>query len=591
MVATVRDWQLHGVDLKVEVATSGALTVGSNSTVFPFNTGGVGGAPAGWSAFSNWPNPPGNPGNYNFTTALNVFSVSAKTVPATTENAGIQSSSFPLVPGYRYQVGCQQRRMAGKTPSNFSAAIYTSQDNGNTWQGSAFVSVGGAAAQDWSTAIGTSNLVLQAGFTLGKLVLLGSPDSFNLGLWGTQYQNVFVAQMDLTPLPIVWHDITCDVQSIGIRYGREKFTNRYDVSTLSLQLKNDDGEYSFHSDHPLNLKPGRQVRVTATYKGVTYPQAFHVIDSITDAFSLDGRAVSRWQCVDPTTVLSNANVATAPPLYSPGGGGRIGRLLDQVGYVPRFLDFGQFYMQGIVASGRTVRDEAGLTADSEGGNFFADRLGNCIYKDRTWQTSDPNLTSVQADLVAYPHEGDVMPIVDDIPTDTDAAMICVNELKSDWSLARVVNIVTLANAGGTAQAFVNADSMKAYGPQTYQRLDFVLMYDTDLPTRAADIMGNYTDPVLRFNAVSYAPGLSGSWEFTLGVFLNWLVRVWYTHPINYWGYATTVHIQSIEHRISPTDWSTTFTVDLPKSFVEIIWAMTTGWDVGLWDSATWDAVG
>jgi hypothetical protein len=379
------------------------------------------------------------------------------------------------------------------------------------------------------------------------------------------------------------------VQAIDIRYGREKFTNRYDVATMQIELLNNLGQYSFHQPHPLNLRPGRQVRVTATYEGIDYPLAFHILDSITDAYGMDGSVISRWQCVDPTTVLSNVETATnaAPGVQ---GGGRIALLLDQIGYVPRLLDNGVWNMAPIKSSGRTLRDECGLTGDSEGGQFFADRLGQVVYKDRTWPDVDPDLMEVTADLVGFPHDGPVMPIVDAVPTQAGAPLICINELVTDWSMARVVNLVSLANAGGTAQVFEDEVSIKAHGPQTYQRHDFVLMTDEHLPDRAADIMTGYADPVLRFNSVRFAPGMAGAWPWTLGLFLNWLVRVWYTHPTNYWGYACCVHVQSIEHRISPNDWETTLTVDLPESFTEMEWATTWGWDEGIWDEDIWDQI-
>lgn len=586
MAATVRDWNLHGVDLKIELATSGSLVLGGNETDFPFNTGGSNGAPAGWTV-GEYP-PPGAWQLYNYTTATNVFSVSVKVVPTDRYYAGIWSQTFPLVVGSRYQIGVQARQMAGKTASVRTTNLEMSNDNGATWW--TYAGASGIALTDWENVLAVGNFPVSAGYTLGRINLLGSFPSGSPGLWGTQFQGLFITQIDQDTAPIVWHDVTCDVQSIGIRYGREKFTNRYDVASLSLQLLNNEGEYSFHTNHPLGLRPGRQVRVTATYKGVTYPQAFQVIDSITDAFSLDGLAISRWQCVDPTTVLSNATVASSQATALAQAGARITVLLDQVGYAPRLIDPGAsaWYMQPVLAKGSSIRDECGVTADSEGGNFFADRSGNVVYKDRNWRTTDIHLNQVQADLVAYPHEGSVMPSVDPVPTDPNAALICVNALDTDWSLARVINLVQLANAGGTAQTFTNVASFKAYGPHTYQRMDFVLNNDFHLPERAADIMNNYTDPVLRVNNVAFAPGMSGAWEFTLGAFLNWMVRVWYSHPTEYWGYAVVSHIQSIEHRISPTDWSTSFTVDLPESFVELKWAIGYGWDDGTWDEVLWD---
>ena len=583
MVATIRDWQLAGITIKVEVATSGALVVGKNQTDIPFNTGGTNGAPYGWSPgeYSSSGNA-GNTSKYNFTTQQGTFSVSVVT-PGDGKYAGIWGPVYTAVPGYRYQIGVQARQMASKDQSSRDVVLETSSNGGNTW--SIYTgSQGVIATSDWEDILATGN-AMPAGMTMMRPRLIGGPNLNNAAYWGTQFQNLYIRQLDLAPPALTWRDISCDVMGLGIRYGRERFTNRYDVSTLVVDLLNDDGEYTYHSNHPFGLQPGRQVRVTAQYKGVTYPLAFHVIDTLNEGYTIDGHSLSHWNCVDPTTVLSNVTVATnSGPVAYPSGT-RINMLLDQVGYIPRLIDTGKWNTQKVTGSNRTIRDECGVTADSEGGNFFADRSGNCVYKDRSWLTTDPNLTQVTADLLAMP-AGD-LPYVDDIPNQPNSAVICTDELNTDWSLDRVINVVSLANAGGVARNYSDPNSVKTYGPQTYQRMDFVLWSDSDLDTRANDIMSGYSDPVLRVNSVGFAPGISQEWEWTLGVFLNWLVRVWYEHPINGWGFAVCVHVQSIEHRISPSDWSTTMSVDLPQQFAELEFN-DYGWDMGNWDEAIWD---
>lgn len=587
MAATVRDWQAHGVTLKVELATSGSLVSTGEQTFFPFASGGSGGAPNGWTA-GEIPTPGSNTSLYNFTTAQGVASVSVKAVPTVQKSAGFWSPSFAIEPGAMYQIGCEARQMDGKAVSNRSVYMDRSNTNGTSWTFAMGTQVWPAyTGGEWEDILDGTSQPIPAGYTLGRLFVGGTCPADQLGLWGVQFRNLFIRKV-VAPEAITWVDVTCDVQTLGVRYGRERFTNRYDVSALQLDLLNDEGTYSYHEPHPLNLAPGRQVRVTATYKGVTYPMAFHVIDSMIDAYGLDGHIVSRWSLVDPTAFLSNSKVFSDQSVqYKPGQ--RIGILLNQVGYVPRLLDAGTWNCLGIQSSGRSVRDEAGVTADSVGGNFFADREGNCVYKDRDWLTTDPRLTNVQANLIASSHENrDNLPQVDPIPTDPLAPTVCVNELATDWSLARVINTVSLANEGGEVRDYVDSDSVLKYGPQTYQRHDFILLDSDHLDTRAQDIMGGYSKAVLRVNSTSFAPGMSDAWEFTLGVFLNWLVRVWFTHPIHAWGYAVCSHIQSIEHRITPTDWLTTVTVDQPSSYSETIWASGVGWDEGVWDVNLWD---
>ena len=234
----------------------------------------------------------------------------------------------------------------------------------------------------------------------------------------------------------------------------------------------------------------------------------------------------------------------------------------------------------------------GVTADSEGGSVFADRDGKIVYKDRTWETVDANLNKVTADLVASEHV-DVLPIIDTIPNQPGSPMICPFELQTDWAKDRLMNTVTLANAGGTAQTFVDADSQLKYGVATYQRNDYV-QYVPDanlngyLATRANDLMSGYAVPVQRVNSVTFRPALfPGGWDWALSVFLNWLVRVWYTNPINGWGYATVTHVQAIEHQVTIDDWVIRISLDRQISFATYT-NVPNGWDGGLWDEALWD---
>jgi len=594
MPTSIRDWQKHGVTLKVELATSGSLIVGSNETKIPFNTGGSYGAPVGWRTgelnTADYEPYPGSESMHNHTTSGGLYSTSSKGVALTSRWGGIWSNPtwvWPVTPGHRYQVGAQVRQMAGKALTVRRILVQVAASPAGPWVhyiNPSLVWLG----TEWED-VSYTGPAMPAGMTVARILLLGAnPPAATLTEWGLQWQNLYLREMDLETPPLTWVDITCDVQAMNVRYGRERFTNRYDVSTMQLDMLNTSGKYTYHENHPLNLAPGRQVRVTATYEGIEYPLAFHVIDSLTDGYSMDGHVVSRWSLTDPTAILSNKTVASSQlPPGSQKGGGRINAVLDQIGYLPRLIDEGNFFMRNIEASGRSLRDEAGVTADSEGGNFFADREGNCVYKDRDWNAEDSNLNTVTADLVGQPHWGD-MPQVDEIPTDPDAPLICINELQTSWSLDRVVNIVSLANAGGTAQEYVNEASMKQYGPFTYQRHDFVNSTSGYiLDQRAADIMTGYSDPVLRVNSVAYAPGVSGAWDWTLAAFLNWMVRVWYSHPTEDWGYAVCVHIQSIEHRISPKDWLTTLVVDLPASFRELEWS-DHGWDMDEWDATYWD---
>lgn len=590
---TVQDWQSHGVTVKVELSTAGELVPARTRTDLPFTTGGVGGAPVGWTA-QEYNGSTANNAKYNFTTASGVFSVSAAVMPTDYTQAGIQSQNLgSLKFNTAYQIACRMRLMEGKAPSKI--VINLQWNNGGTWTGVAS-SISMDAPTDWTPVLLYISPIAGTGTFQYRLNLFGGNDDYvgqvqaPFGLWGVQWTELAVLEIANAPAPMVWRDITCDVRALTIRHGREKFTERYDVGTMRVDVLNDDGEYAYREPHPFNFRPGRVVRVTAKWNAITFNMAYMTIQSIQNLYTLDGHALSSWNCMDVSTVLSNIPVAQG---YSGTAvsGIRVQWIIDQCGYPLRRLE-NNWIMQGIFAGPQSLRDEIGITADSEGSFFYADRDGYITYRIRTWPDRDIAQHQIMAELLARPSEYDLMPADGEFVTNVAAPLICCNSLDNDWSDARIINIVSLANRGSTAQIFTDPPSITAYGPFTYQRHDFVIWQDSYLATRANDYLSRYKDAQFRVNRVTYNPAANpDSWEFTLGVWLNWLVRVWYAHPENLWGYAIITHVQSVEHNITPDRWSTLLTIDDVESFKDAPMMPLYLWDTPgqFWDDSktTW----
>lgn len=599
-MASVLDWRAAGVDLKVELATSGDLVWPVKTTSFPLDPGGPSGAPTGWT--------PGVINNlspvseYNFTTSGGITSISNKTTTYA-HSAHVISPTWVPVAGRRYRIRVQARIMQGKPTTDRYPQIERSSNGGSTW--SYYVAPNnqaGTAYPTWENINAFGNPVA-ATYTHMRVKLNGSPPTGQSGvLYGMQYQNLYVDEVDTSgtvtgTYAFTWADITCDVQSMVIRHGRERFTNRYDVATMQLQLLDDKGVYQFSDDHPLGLTPGRPIRVTATHKGTSYPTYYGILDDIGQRYQLDGHVFTTFSVMDASSILGNTQTQSGVESV-PNPSERIEEIADQAGYPFRRLDPDATNpyavgLQGLMQSGRSLRDEAGITADTEGGSFFGDREGYLVYKNRDWIKTDPLVNTVQANIVAMPHPG-VMWNPDGMPTVTDPPLICNSEFQTSWSLDRVMNIVILGNTGSTPKTFTDETSLKKYGPRTYQRLDFIgwgTQGDNFLPYRAADLMAGYADPVLRVDSLSFNTKVQERpdvfWPFILKAYLNWLVRVWYVQPDYQWGYSVCTHIQSIIHSITPTEWRVMMNVDVPQAFTEIELGAG-GWDEGIWDVNIWD---
>lgn len=426
--------------------------------------------------------------------------------------------------------------------------------------------------------------------------------------WGAYFRDFYIVNATAATAPtFTWHPVECDAMEATIRYGRARFTERYDVGTFTITLNNVSGEYIYQDPHPWGFRPGRMFRLRATYKGTTYPLCYGVIDRIATVMTPQGKANVTLTIFDTTSFTSDT---VTPQIWfqNPGtlndpnalSGNRINALLNFAGVAQslRAIDPGIFPMQNVDESGRGLREEIGVTADSEGGSFFGERDGRMVYRDRSWSSRDPLGGTVQAQFTAFPSDLVIDLQPDTVPTAPGAPIICPQTMDTDWSLERVINTITLSQVGGSKRAYANQPSQTNYGIRTYQRLDFVNGSYTTMPTttqldmRAQDIFSTSLQALLRVKRLSYRPSES-NWAWTLNVFLDWLVRVFYYIRDGTWGFATVVRVQSIEHRITPKDWVTTIDVDQPIAYSDDIAPLPPGgWDTALWGSANhlWDDV-
>ena len=383
----------EGVTLKLYVSESGDFVSVGTRTDYPFNPGGTYGVPAGFTPYL----PNGNLDMSISTSSLGRFSISnGSTTDAKGNYVYGARLSFPIVKDTRYIMNLQAQVMEGKQAAK---RMIVQANSGSSW-GTTLTAV-----TPWE------DMALYGNFEAANdtmTVTFGATNQdatvFN---WGVQFQHLSITAIPLHPPVPVWHEVTCEVKSLQTRWGRERVTNRYDVGTASIGILNDDGEFTYRLNHPWGLRPGRFVKVEAQVAGYagTYPVYYGIIDGFTDSYTLDGHALQVMNCVDISSLLSNM---TVPSMSDPSiivySGTRWKQVLNGVGWHPdqTIYDTGIFGQQGIVNNGRTVRDELGLGADSEGSYFFADRSGNLVYRARDWTTWEPNGNTVQAELLAEP---------------------------------------------------------------------------------------------------------------------------------------------------------------------------------------------
>jgi len=154
-------------------------------------------------------------------------------------------------------------------------------------------------------------------------------------------------------------------------------------------------------------------------------------------------------------------------------GARIHRILDRVGWPggdKRDVAAGQVPMQATNLA-RNLADEAGVTADSEGGSFFmgADP-GVAVFRDRDWwRTTAPGPPSWWIG-------------------NTTGANLCPTGWEVTYQMDDVVSVVSLSNAGGTVRQYIDGAAYSQFGPASYRRYDLMCATDAMLDTLAGRIL-------------------------------------------------------------------------------------------------------
>lgn len=580
-------WLDQGAKVRVYIATnSDALNTGRRTT-YPFGTPNGNGVPAGWTRYTEGDLP--DFAHVTMSVKGRRFNMSnARTIVTLDTRYGIYRQ-FNINDAANYYVfTVQARTMKNKDPGLRGFRGYEVPGNSTEfWKErltqEAFELV---AAPIGTVAAGTTAMEVRL-FT-GDNTLGGNPVPTQP--WGVQFANPAILVTPKNPPAVNWHEITCDVKECQTRYGRERYTSRYEVAVFSIVVNNASGQYSYQVPHPWNLRPGRWCKGTITVPGSSteQPLFYGLIDSLQDGFDIDGTVISTITVVDPSNIVANVDTPTLADSSNSSTNSwlRARDLLYSQGLrnYSSDMDPNPFTQQAVYANGSSVRDSICVTAESEGARYFTDRSGIHNFMSRYYYPSTDN--TVTANLLA----GNIptpLPSIDGVPDLPGAPVVCCNELDTDWARDRVINIVSIANVGGTAQVYEDSESQGLNGPYTYQRHDYVNWDDFDYYSdwRAEDILGLYKDAKLRVDAAAFSPIVNDCWPWLSTVWLNNLVRVWYLHPTQGWGFAVVTHIQSIVHTIGTKNWRTRFTLDQPYIFTRFTFS-SVGWDVGRWDTGT-----
>lgn len=326
--------------------------------------------------------------------------------------------------------------------------------------------------------------------------------------------------------------VVAGVQEIEIARGREDAADRVEAGTCRLVLENSDGRFSPENGaSPYNgyVRPGRLVRVEATFAAVTYGLFYgHVQRWIPRPLAGDEQVVV--ECVDPFLRFQGQALSTA--FASALTGTRLAALLDAMGWSAalRDLNAGRSTLPAFTLSSETGLAHLQDVVEAEGGLCWVEGDGKVTFRDRHARYLDTVSTTSQI-------------------TCGGASGLGFEGLEYDYAIDQVQNDVRITRTGGVEQVASDATSQTDYGVRTLRRTSPHYTNDNEALGFAQWVVSQRKAPLPRLHRLVLQGGGSDDlWVQMLSRRLNDRITVVHTFPgalaLNrqFW-------IEGVEHKV------------------------------------------
>lgn len=353
----------------------------------------------------------------------------------------------------------------------------------------------------------------------------------------------------------IWVDITEYARNITSRRGANRGEGpvlRFEAGTFTIELDNSDRRFDpTNTSGPYvaagrsQVEPMREIRVTAEYRGTSYPVCTGYADQWDVSYSGPSVSTCILTATDATKILSNFDRVALETGVGAGelSGVRVHRVLNSVNWPigKRSIDSGNTALQATTMD-RSAWEELLKVQDTEIGQVFIDARGYVVFRERQANMTSPESTEVQAGF------GDG---VGELPfLDTKIA----------YDDTTLINLARIGRVGGIQQTAEDLTSQQQYLTHTYDRTDLIHQTDEESADYAAFVLYQCKDPELRFTDLSLAGNEDDElFDHMLGREIGDLITVTRRPPGD--GPVTTrqCFIVGIQHSVpGPNQWVTTF---------------------------------
>lgn len=366
--------------------------------------------------------------------------------------------------------------------------------------------------------------VIQPSFTLGDA---------NDGVLGTNILGAF--QYANVP----------NVQRVSVRRGRNNLDDDFGAGGCVVEFYDDTGDWNPNNPNGAYvglLKPGVQLQLRL----IRNNQAADIFAGYIRSFDHQFVIGEPWARVTITAedalYLFNLAEITTVPGAAAGDlpGDRINQILDDLGWSPsaRVISPGTVTLQADPNESRSVLEAIRQVEQTDLGMFYVDTRGRPTFLSReetTTKASTPawRFTDVGQDIR---YNG-----IDFAYTDED-----------------VINSCTVTRLGGTPQTATNPNSISEFFNRQFTRNDLLMQSDDRALQQAEAIVAYRAAPKVRVNAVQFDVLDTDAYNAAVGADFGDRIDVVKAYPNSNFQLPATV--QGIDHELTPSTWTTTFTV-------------------------------
>ena len=343
-----------------------------------------------------------------------------------------------------------------------------------------------------------------------------------------------------------WVDVSSDVRNISIARGKQRELDEFSAGSASVTLSNTartfDPNYAAGAYFG-NIKPGRWIRITATYDSVDYQLYQGVIREWEFGYSFPNEAVAIPRASDFMEDLNNGDItATTSAAIS---GTVIAEILNAANVIPRSLDSGQETFQSVSLANANALTAIQTADKSEGGGLsaiYCNELNQVVFEDRNSLSTNTRSNTSQATF--------------------GTSALPVDEIDIDYSSDLIKNDVSLTRIGGSAQTKTDSTSQDDYGRRSFSLTGLYNNSDPNVANIAQSYVDAFKDAELRVRSITIHPRMNDALMIqALSRKIRDRITISYDPPPGLATVTDEMFISGIEHRASAQDFITKFTLE------------------------------